>query len=183
MRAVDFFRGERNSDGRTIHDILKLKDGALEKSHDIVQWCFPTHVESNFNPDAPIITYEEYCILHRDPNCRDMMQIMFSRWLTFYGIEEVEGVYTFDPEKVHFCWKCQIDHNHLRISRIIRSLRFFGCDEQARLFYDVAMKLAEHFGKINANSRSYWTGALKGSLWEPVVPLQPQQHDAPEYIG
>ena len=55
-------------------------------------------------------------------------------------------------------WKRKHDHNYLRITRIIKSLRLLVSDDEADLFYESLIKLIDetHKSKINLKTLSYW---------------------------
>jgi len=55
-------------------------------------------------------------------------------------------------------WVCMFDHNHLRITRIIRSLRVLGLEEEARVFFE-ALKSVQESSNISQRSLMYWTRA------------------------
>jgi hypothetical protein len=54
-----------------------------------------------------------------------------------------------------------MDHNHLRITRIIRSLRILGLEAEAVAWYDTLSTLADH---ASESSRGFWRRAAFRSL-------------------
>ncbi|KAF2642165.1 hypothetical protein P280DRAFT_397427 [Massarina eburnea CBS 473.64] len=62
-------------------------------------------------------------------------------------------------------WCTHIDHNHLRITRILRSLRIFGIQNQSEALYD-ALKRAyrDPKTKIGKNSMMFWRRAVRNEL-------------------
>ena len=69
------------------------------------------------------------------------------RMLRFY--EETDGWLTFS------------DHNHLRITRILKSLRLLAGHDAARAFYDRVMTRHRAAGSpISPRNLAYWTEAL-----------------------
>ena len=50
--VVSFYAGGRDSQGRTLAEILAWGDDELEAVHDYIQWMFPTSRPSGVNPDA-----------------------------------------------------------------------------------------------------------------------------------
>ena len=57
-------------------------------------------------------------------------------------------------------WLRPHDHNHLRITRIIRSLRLLRGDGEADAFRDAILFLVEAArAPVSARSRGYWTTA------------------------
>jgi hypothetical protein len=61
-------------------------------------------------------------------------------------------------------WDYPTDHNHLRITRILRSLRILGLKEEAEAFYNALMAVREDTPRISARSRRYWRIATFGPL-------------------
>jgi hypothetical protein len=55
-------------------------------------------------------------------------------------------------------WVCRFDHNHLRITRIIRSLRVLGLEEEALAFFK-ALKSVQEASNISSRSLMYWSRA------------------------
>jgi hypothetical protein len=59
-------------------------------------------------------------------------------------------------------WLRKSDHNHLRITRIIQSLRTLVGDDAAREFYDeISAMVAEAGSPVDPANQSYWTRALE----------------------
>ena len=57
-------------------------------------------------------------------------------------------------------WMMPNDHNHLRITRIIRSLRLLRGDDEADAFRNAILALVEAArAPISARSRGYWSTA------------------------
>ena len=56
-------------------------------------------------------------------------------------------------------WKQPNNHNHLRITRVIQSLRLLVSDKEADAFYNSVMALLSENNQINALSLQYWEKA------------------------
>src|SRR5215471_11288802 len=107
--AVSFLKGEgRDHRGRSFEDVLGFDDSQLERSHDYIQWLFPLPEASRFNADAPVLTPEALAELAASPAAKDNLMRARDRMLAFYRTND------------H--WLTPFDHNHLRITRIIRCL-------------------------------------------------------------
>lgn len=73
-------------------------------------------------------------------------------------------------------WVCRFDHNHLRITRIIRSLRILGLQEEALAFFK-ALKLVQEASNISSRSLMYWSRAAFRPL--DIAPeVDPEDEDA-----
>lgn len=67
-------------------------------------------------------------------------------------------------------WVTKSDHNHLRISRIIRSLRVLGLEQNALAFYKALQDVNNDFpNTIGARSLMYWNrAAVRRLALEPA---------------
>src|SRR5215211_6636687 len=97
----------RDGRGRTIEDVLALSDDELERIHDYIQWLFPLPSRSMAQPNAPILTSREIEAIRADALAVANLRRAAQRMLVFYR--------TSKP------WLTWSDHNHLRITRILRS--------------------------------------------------------------
>lgn len=61
-------------------------------------------------------------------------------------------------------WLTRMDHNHLRISRIIRCLRVLGLEETAHAFHQALQDNAEG---VSSRSLMYWERAASRPLHLP----------------
>jgi hypothetical protein len=64
-------------------------------------------------------------------------------------------------------WCINMDHNLLRITRIIRSLRFFGMDFYAKMFTTYVIKTAHDRG-VSWITIDYWNRALNEPLFNTL---------------
>ena len=110
-------------------------DYTLESKHDYIQYVFPLNDPSPYNSKAPVLTKEDFAIIQSDNNLRYNMLKSLNRMLLFYGFQELDidnylingyQLKTF-PKSNNFKnqlknWGTGHNHNHLRMTRIIRSL-------------------------------------------------------------
>ena len=76
-------------------------------------------------------------------------------------------------EKASRKWVTHFDHNHLRITRIIRCLRILGLEKEAEAFFQaLGIMFEEGGGKISKRSFMFWTRAARRPLW-----LAPEDED------
>lgn len=76
-----------------------------------------------------------------------------------------------------------MDHNHLRISRIIRSLRVLGLEKEAQAFYQ-ALENTKPM-RASDRSREFWRRAAERSLnIRPDLEVRDEQDDSvgPEFL-
>jgi hypothetical protein len=136
----------RDRRGRPIEDVLAFPDARIEAVHDFIQWLFPLPTRSAAQPDAPILGEAEIAAIRCDPRAVANLARASERMLRFY--RETDG------------WLTPHDHNHLRITRIITSLRHLAGQDSARAFH--AGVLARHHAAgapVNEQSLHYWAAA------------------------
>lgn len=73
-------------------------------------------------------------------------------------------------------WLKRSDHNHLRITRIIRCLRVLGLEVLAKAVYEALLDNDED-EKVSARSRMFWRRAAERELW-----LAPSDEDDAEGV-
>ncbi|MCJ1246706.1 hypothetical protein MMC30_003915 [Trapelia coarctata] len=157
--------------GRTLSAILAWNDRKLESSHDYIQVVFPLPEGSAYTWSVPIIDKATFDAFRARPELRARLRESFIRILSFYGFELQQSN---DSPKVvrgpHFSnaarnWVRRFDHNHLRITRIIRSLRVLGLEAEAAAFYDALREVYESYkGHIGQKSMKFWTRAISRPL-------------------
>ncbi|KAK4691809.1 homocitrate synthase, partial [Lecanoromycetidae sp. Uapishka_2] len=158
----------RDARGRNLHDILRYKDEELEYHHDYIQILFPLPEGSPFNPSAPIINRATFEAFGSRKELRDQVRLAFRRMLKFYGLSIApDGGLILDKnwDKASRNWVKGFNHNHLRITRIIRSLRVLGLETDAVSFFQALAKVCEDSGKISGRSLTFWTRAAKRPLY------------------
>ncbi|QDS76195.1 hypothetical protein FKW77_008231 [Venturia effusa] len=162
--------------GRTLANMLQWPDSKLEHAHDYIQVWFPLPEGSPFNWRAPVVDSEVCSEFRSRPELRKSLQKAFTRILKFYGFET-----SFEGEDVHIHrsanhsnafrnWVTRSNHNHLRISRIIRSLRVLGLEQNAQAFYDALQEVNNDYSNIiGARSLMYWRrAAVRRLALEPA---------------
>ena len=187
--AVAFYRDtnpQADRRGRTLSQILSWSDNDLERSHDYIQYLFPLPERSPYNRFAPLITEDVFSAFRANTTEGEGLRInlcrAFERMLAFYGFQIVRydagllqgprgAAIRADDHQEHFPnWVKSFDHNHLRITRIIRCLRLLGLEEEAAIFYEALFKLSksqDYGGKIGKKSLMFWRRAATRKLWNP----------------
>lgn len=172
VRFYEHPNGGKDFKGRTLSSILQWHDDDLEDSHNYIQTLFPLPEGSPFNSQAPPIDKATCDAFHSRPELRGRLRESFVRILSFYGFElqERDGGLKVSPA-TNFStasenWVRPFDHNHLRITRIIRSLRVLGLEREAEAFF-VALEQPSLAGKgrISSKSLMFWTRAAKRPLY------------------
>ena len=145
--VLAFLEGEgADARGRTLFDVLAFDNLALERTHDFIQWLFPLMEASMAVPGSPVLTGAEAEAIRNSSMAQCALAAATDRMDLFYRA-------THD-------WLMPSDHNHLRITRIIRSLRLLCGDEQADAFRDAILaRVAATRAPVSARSRGYWMTA------------------------
>jgi hypothetical protein len=167
-RLVEFYRGRgRDAGGRTLEQILAWSDDDLEEVHDFIQWLFPLPEPSRFNSNAPLLTSEDVAAFKAESLLRDNLARSFKRFLAFTGLtltaegKVVEAANFASRQPVVWAY---VNHNWLRISRVLRSLTLLGLEDRARAFYawlEAAYRKVRF--PIPPDTFGYWTAAVAGS--------------------
>lgn len=170
---------------RTLPTILSWPDSALESRHDYIQILFPLPEPSPVHPSAPTIDEATFTHFRSTPSLRAELRRALERMIAFYGLESSSSAgyspssstttsttYSVHlsplfPLRAPLTWLTRNNHNHLRITRIIRSLRVLGCAVEAEAFYTALKDVADGRGGISARSMGFWTRAARGALNVP----------------
>lgn len=166
-RIVSFYRGEgRDGRGRSLLDLQAQSLDELEYNHDYIQWLFPLLEGSSANPSAPRLSAEDIAAFANDAALRDNLLRSLGVMLRFYGLElrdeleriEVRRAQTFPQRRV--VWLNPYNHNYLRLTRILRSLRLLGCAQYAdALFACLEEIYREAHAIIGTETFRYWQSA------------------------
>jgi len=164
-----------DSKGRTLSSILAGDDRELERCHDYIQWLFPLPERSSMSYSAPVITRSTFTAFRSRPELRDRMRESLRRICRFYGFDfqashDLEGIrieklrdHEFEIRAKN--WVSGFTHNHLRITRIIRSLRVLGLEVEATAFFKAVEDVYHTTGRIGEQSLLYWTRAVERPLY------------------
>lgn len=137
----------RDGRGRALADVLAFDDGQIESVHDFVQWLFPSREASRAVPGSPVLDQREATAIRADPQACAGIAAGLARLSQFYGA--TDG------------WLVPFDHNHLRITRIILSVRdLLSRDEAARFHAAILARNAAAGGPVNSESLRHWRRAL-----------------------
>lgn len=168
-RILDFYSGRGRDDrGRTLLDILGWTDTRLEEVHDYIQWLFPLRERSGANPDAPVLDEETIAQFRTDPSLKATLHRSFLRMLAFYGLETgqdgVARAASFEGKSHN--WLRPGNHNHLRLTRMLRSLSVLGLEEDALSLLSCLRSIYEaeattRRSRITPQTFHFWTEAVE----------------------
>ena len=128
-----FYEGSAPDDrGRFLSDIIAFDDERIESVHDFIQWLFPMPERSGANPSAPILDRAAIDEFRARPELRASLRRSLDRMLAFYGFAW-SGGRIVKSASFPGCsgWLGAGNHNHLRLTRILRSLCVLGESEAA----------------------------------------------------
>ncbi len=132
--------------GRFLSDILKFDDKAIDTTHDFIQWIFPLDEPSSASADAPILEAGEVALIRKSSLAAHNLNA------------SVQWFYDFLKRNKH--WRVAHDHNHLRITRMIKSVRLLLGEPAANALRDKVLVMAEPSkDKISTTAWDYWQQA------------------------
>jgi len=145
MTAIlDFYRGVgTDAQGRILEDVAAFTDLQMEGGHEHIQWMFPLPEPSRAQPQSPVMTEEDLEAFRTDTCLQDTALRCLRVYLRFLVRTQA--------------WRGQRDHNHLRISRILRFLTLIEKQDNARRFYNYVTPETQ----AGADTRWYWREAMK----------------------
>ena len=144
---VGFLEGKTpDHRGRILAMLLQQTDHQAETTHDYIQWLFPLDEPSRSVNGAPVLNELEIDEIKRSSLAQANLA-KSARW--FRG---------FLKRNDH--WITRYNHNHLRITRVIKSLRVLASDEAADEFRDKVLALAgDNLNLVDDKARRFWLSA------------------------
>lgn len=144
---TDILRFLENNSGdhrkRMIHDIWAWDDNAWEEEHDFIQWLFPLSEKSMSVPNSPVIRDSEVLQVRESVIAQESLQKSVERYKQFLLREKY--------------WKYSQNHNHLRITRVIKSLRLLSGNNSANDFkHWIASELGDNIDRLDEKTRQFW---------------------------
>ena len=156
-----YLNATKNNNGLGLEEIWMMTDEELENDHEIVQWVFPTIEESNFNPEAPLLKNVDIQLWNANPQLIDNLRTSFNRYLKLFGLKYEEGkIADTDMKDV---WKYP-NHNWMRVTRILNSLKTLGLTEESEAFYDFLKVRFKDATGLAKQSFSCWKGVMEDEV-------------------
>jgi len=160
---ISFYSGNLKNSSRKLEDIWKFNDEELEGYHTYIQWLFPMKEPSAINFAAPVVNEEVITEFKNSPELRANLLISFKLMLKFYGFQIVESgddinIVKSDEysEKIKN-WLSHRNHNYLRITRILTSLKLLGLEKYSKAFFLCLEQIyAEEAYEIGEETFAYW---------------------------
>jgi hypothetical protein len=165
-RLTRFFASGADDDGRSFDEILGWDDARLEMVHDYIQWIFPLLERSGANPWAPVLDPAAIAAIRGSAEMQGRLRAGFLRMLAFYGFglegdAVVQGTQFVSASRN---WLHAGNHNHLRLTRMLRSLRVLGLEREAAALWEALRVLYERESAagrrtITAETFAFWERA------------------------
>ena len=147
MEIVGFLEGKLpDHRGRILAMLLQQTDHQAETNHDYIQWLFPLDEPSRSVNGAPVLTELDIDEI-RQSSLAQANLAESARW--FLGFLERDDR-----------WITKYNHNHLRINRVIKSLRLLTSDKAADEFRDkVLQAVGDNLNLVDQKARGFWTNS------------------------
>ncbi|MHB8119658.1 MAG: opioid growth factor receptor-related protein [Methanothrix sp.] len=165
---VAFYLGRStDTEGRRLEDIWTWGNDKLEGTHDYIQWLFPLRKRSKFNPGAPTLTSETIDAFMKNNELRKRLTTSLEIMLKFYGLKslvaddgiiEISKAPDFNARRLK--WLTPMNHNFLRLTRILKSLQILGLSNWAHALFACLNEIYHtNSSEIGAETFAYWKAA------------------------
>jgi hypothetical protein len=131
--------------GRTLEDIWSLSDSEIESTHDFIQLVFPLNEPSLSSYHGVHLT------------CREVEQIRGRLDIQKNLLRSAEWILGFLERSL--VWRGAYNHNQLRITRVIKSLRLLVSHEAADRFHHNVLQMVGDGTKVNQKALEFWASA------------------------
>jgi hypothetical protein len=175
---LSFYRGiGTDHAGRRIDDILCWDHRRLEMVHDYIQWLFPLPEPSRFNTQAPLLTPKDINTFRASPDLLAKVRQALGVMLAFFGLgQDASGIRCIPTQSsptqsipeasgrdLH--WLQPLNHNHLRLTRILMFLTYVGLKDEARQLLSCLEDIAAHDAQsaIAPRTLTFWRNAVATS--------------------
>ena len=148
MSLVNFLNGTGpDHQGRYLRDIWDFDDKAIEQTHDFIQWMFPLTEKSMSVPGVPTLS------------TADMEAIRASEVARANLAKSAQWYLGFLQRNDH--WIKAYDHNHLRITRAIKSLRLLVSQDTAKAFLNSVFDITgDRVNVVRQDAIGFWKSGV-----------------------
>ncbi|HYV36424.1 MAG TPA: opioid growth factor receptor-related protein [Gemmataceae bacterium] len=165
MNLVAFYQCQTPDNlGRRLSDYWTWNHDRLEEVHNFIQWMFPLMEPSNFNASAPTLDAQSMAEFRNQPAIQQNLLKSLEVMLDFYGFT-LDRVGKSVTPAAHFHeradnWLFPNDHNHLRITRILKCLTLCGLGDYATAFHAALLHVSTPTNVTTATLR-FWNDAVR----------------------
>lgn len=165
-RVVQFYRLENVHPLKyTIEEMWAWDDRQLERMHNFIQWWFPLDEPSGNSLGAPILTKHEIEQFHTDKEIQKRLLKSFSIMMNYYGLafdEEAGKIERAKDFEKRSGWLFPDNHNYLRITRILKSMKLLGFPEISKVLFGALEGLYKEYRiYIGPKTWKYWSDSVK----------------------
>ena len=148
MSLVDFLKGTGpDHQGRFLRDIWDFDDTTIEQTHDFIQWMFPLTEKSMSVPGVPTLSAEDVEAIRASEVARTNLE------------KSAEWYLGFLQQNDH--WIKSYDHNHLRITRVIKALDLLLSQRAALTFLNSVLEVAgDRVNSVSQDAIRFWKAAI-----------------------
>ena len=164
---TDFYLGQAPDYlGRRLEEIWCWDNEQLEECHNYIQVLFPNREPSGVTPRAPVLNSETIDAFRRDERLRENLATSLDMMLRFYGLEydaatgRVEKRADFARRAAN--WIHPLNHNYLRMTRILKCLAALGLEGRAQALFRCLEEIAATYPREIGAAFAYWKEAVSG---------------------
>jgi len=167
---VNFHKHDKPNDDRlTLERIHTFDFQDLEDIHTYIQWIFPLDEPSRAIPWSPVLTQDDINELRGDVQVQARLYKSLCLMCRFYGFnvlgidnDRIEIKIDMDEFQERYAnWISPYNHNYLRLTRILKSLRLLGCEDWADQLYNVLEQVYNLYPKIISKTTfEFWQNAV-----------------------
>ena len=176
--------GSPDREGRYIDEYLTFSPERWEECHNHIQWAFPSSVPSLFNPNAPVIDFNEFINHtyvdgfpvsgHTEDIYVNLGQLIQDYMESIgVGVTDAGSVYLMEtehPERLDWS-EDERDHNHRRLTRLFmlwhhlrEPLEAFARNRYVKnfekIYYFISTYMRSGFGSEIDETLQYWDRAF-----------------------
>ena len=151
MSLVEFLNGTGpDHQGRYLRDIWDFEDTAIEQTHDFIQWLFPLAEKSMSVLSAQTLSADDINRIRKCDIARANLE-KSAQWYLGFLLRNDN-------------WIRSYDHNHLRITRVIKSLHLLVSVNVASSFLNSIFEITgDRLNVIRQDGVDFWKSGLKTS--------------------
>ena len=151
MSLVEFLNGTGpDHQGRYLRDIWDFEDTAIEQTHDFIQWLFPLAEKSMSVLSAQTLSADDINRIRKCDIARANLE-KSAQWYLGFLLRNDN-------------WIRSYDHNHLRITRVIKSLHLLVSVNVASSFLNSIFEITgDRLNVIRQDAVDFWKSGLKTS--------------------
>lgn len=145
---LKFYLGEKG-DYRSLRDIRYFNNDQMEFTHDYIQWLFPSTEISKYNALAPVLTKKDIEYFLECKSIRVKVRHSVHQFMLFLY-------------NTKYNWCCEFNHNHLRISRMLKFLMLINMKAEAKYAHREILDIISDMNcdEQLINSKIFWENII-----------------------